>query len=149
VDPAGESDISPAAAAAMSVAVTDAQALIWYAMGPARKLGRDARRIFERAERRQAMIYVPALVLVEVAEAIRRGTVRCEPGFTRWVSRLFASGGFAAADLTTAIVLEAEGLYGIPQRGDRLIAATAASLGCPLISNDPAIARASRISTIW
>jgi PIN domain nuclease of toxin-antitoxin system len=133
----------------MNVAVTDSHALIWYAMGPQRKLGRAARTLFERAERRQAMIYIPVMVLVEVAEAIRRGSVRCEPGFTRWASRLFAAGGFAAADLTTAIVLEAEGLYRVPERGDRLIAATAATLGCPLITRDPDIARAADIATVW
>jgi PIN domain nuclease of toxin-antitoxin system len=133
----------------MNGAVTDSHALIWYAMGPQRKLGRAARTLFERAERRQAMIYIPVMVLVEVAEAIRRGSVRCEPGFTRWASRLFAAGGFAAADLTTAIVLEAEGLYRVPERGDRLIAATAATLGCPLITRDPDIARAADIATVW
>jgi PIN domain nuclease of toxin-antitoxin system len=133
----------------MSVAVADSHAVIWYAMGPSRKLGRAARTLFERAERRQAMIYVPVIVLVEVAEAIRRGSVRCEPGFTRWASRLFAAGGFVAADLTTAVVLEAETLYGIPERGDRLIAATAASLNCPLITRDPDIGRVAGIATVW
>lgn len=133
----------------MNVAVTDTHALIWYAMGPARKLGRTARTLFERAERRQAVIYVPVIVLVEVAEAIRRGSVRCEPGFTRWASRLFAAGGFVAADLTTTVVLEAESFYGIPERGDRLIAATASSLACPLITRDPDMGRAAGLVTVW
>jgi PIN domain nuclease of toxin-antitoxin system len=133
----------------MSVAVTDAHALIWYAMGPTRRLGRRARGVFERAERRLATIYVPVLVLVEISEAVRRGSVRCDAGFRRWSSRLLASGGFVAADLTTAIVLEAEGLYGIAERGDRLIAATAASLGCPLITSDAEIRRISAVETIW
>jgi PIN domain nuclease of toxin-antitoxin system len=133
----------------MNVAVTDSHALIWYAIGPARKLGRAARTMFERAERRQAIIYVPVIVLVEVAEAIRRGSLRCDSGFTRWASRLLAAGSFVAADLTTAVVLEAEGLYNIPERGDRLIAATAASLASPLITRDPQIGRAAGIATLW
>jgi PIN domain nuclease of toxin-antitoxin system len=74
----------------MSVAVTDAHALIWYAMGPTRRLGRRARGVFERAERRLATIYVPVLVLVEISEAVRRGSVRCDAGFSRWSSRLLA-----------------------------------------------------------
>ena len=133
----------------MNVCVTDTHALIWYAMGPPRRLGRRARALFERAERRQATIYVPVLVLVEVSEAIRRGTLRCEPGFARWSARLLASGGFVSADLTPAVVFEAETLYGIRERGDRLIAATAVSLGYPLITNDAQIARAARLETIW
>ena len=118
-------------------------------MGPRRKLGRRARGLFERAERQLTTIYVPVLVLVETGEAIRRGTVRCEAGFTRWSSRLFAAGGFVAADLTLSIVLEAERLSGIPERGDRLIAATASTLGYPLITNDPEIARVTGLETIW
>ena len=132
----------------MSVAVTDSHALIWYAMGPPRRLGRRARAVFERAERGQATVYVPVLVLVEISEAVRRGSVRCDPGFGRWSSQLLASPGFVAADLTPAIVLEAEALYGIPERGDRLIAATAASLGCPLITSDSQIAHQG-IQTLW
>jgi PIN domain nuclease of toxin-antitoxin system len=133
----------------MSIAVADSHALIWYAMGPTRRLGQRARALFERAERRQATIYVPVLVLVEIAEAMRRGHVRGEQSFSHWASRLLASGGFVAADLTPEIVFEAERLYSIPERGDRLIAATAASLGCPLISNDAEIARVAHIPTVW
>lgn len=132
-----------------SVAVTDAHALIWYAIGPGRKLGRAARALLARAERGQATIYVPALVLVEIAEAFRRGVLRHDGGFTRWAKQLLASGRFVAADLTPAVVLEAEALYAIPERGDRLIAATAVQLDCPLITTDPAFARIASLATIW
>jgi predicted nucleic acid-binding protein len=44
---------------------------------------------------------------------------------------------------------EAEGLYNIPERGDRLIAATAVHLGCPLLTNDPAITRSPTVATLW
>ena len=133
----------------MSVAVTDTHALIWFALGPSRRLGRHARALFERAERRQATIFEPVLVLVELSEAIRRGTVRCEAGFSRWSAELLASGGFIAADLTKDAVFEAERLYGISERGDRLIAATAATLGCPLITSDSQMTRHAGVTTIW
>jgi PIN domain nuclease of toxin-antitoxin system len=105
--------------------------------------------VFARAESGQATIYVPTLVLVELAEAARRGVIRCEGGFSRWAERLLSSGRFPAADLTSDVVLEAEALYTIPERGDRLIAATAAHLDVPLITNDQAIARVLSIRTIW
>jgi PIN domain nuclease of toxin-antitoxin system len=133
----------------VSVAVTDSQALLWYAIGPARRLGRRARALFEQGESGRATIYVPTLVLVDIAEAIHRGVIVCQPGFTRWSNRLFSSGGFLAADLTPDVVYEAEALYNVPERGDRLIAATALSLGCPLITSDPAIGRASGVTTVW
>jgi PIN domain nuclease of toxin-antitoxin system len=133
----------------MSVAVTDSQALIWYATGPTRKLGRRARNLFARAERGEATIYIPVLVLVEIAEAMRRGAVLSDFGFGRWSERLLASRRFSAVDLTPAVVVEAEALYAIPERGDRLIAATASHLACPLITNDPAISRVPGLATIW
>lgn len=133
----------------MTLAVTDTHALIWYAAGPQRRLGRGARAMFERAERGDAVIYIPTLVLVELAEAIRRGIVRADEGFSRWSERLLDGRRFIAADLTAAVVREAEGLYSIPERGDRLIAATAVHLGCPLLTKDPAIARIRTVTTVW
>jgi PIN domain nuclease of toxin-antitoxin system len=130
-------------------AVTDSHALIWYAMGRRRKLGRAAQSVFARAERGEAVIYVPTLVLVDIAEAVRRGALRFEGGFTRWAGLLQAAKGFAPADLTTDVVLEAEALYAIPERGDRLIAATAVANGCPLITRDPAFARVPLLTTVW
>jgi PIN domain nuclease of toxin-antitoxin system len=141
------------------VAVTDSHALIWYAMGPGRRLGRAARALFARAERGQATIYVPTLVLVEIAEAIRRGALRfdlstaasakVDGGFSRWARALLASGSFTAADLTADVVVEADALYAIRERGDRLIAATAVHLDCPLITRDPALARVPSLATVW
>lgn len=131
------------------VAVTDAHALIWYVSGPSRRLGRTARALFGRAARGQATIYVPALVLVEIAEAVRRGAVTADGGFTRWMRRLATASHFVTADLTAAVVLEAEALYAIPERGDRLIAATALHLDCPLITRDPAFARIPALRTVW
>ena len=133
----------------MSVAATDSQALIWYTLGPSKKLGRRARTQFERAQRGEAMIYVPVLVLVEIGNANRRGVIQCDPGFGRWIERLLAHRHFVAVDLTPDIVIEAEALYAIPERGDRLIAATASHLDCPLITNDPAITRLPGLTTIW
>jgi PIN domain nuclease of toxin-antitoxin system len=131
------------------VAVTDSHALIWYAIGPGRRLGRAARTLFARAERGEATIYVPTFVLVEIAEAIRRGGLRFDGGFSRWARALLGSGGFVAADLTADVVLEADGLYAIRERSDRLIAATAVNLECPLITRDPALSRVPSLTTVW
>ena len=143
--------MDPAAwkATVTAAAVSDAHALIWYAWGPGRRLGRAARSHFARAERGHAIVYVPSLVLVEIAEATRRGAIRYNGGFSRWARAMLASGRFVAADLTADIVLAAEGLYGIPERGDRLIAATAVALQCPLITADAAFARIPSLTTLW
>jgi predicted nucleic acid-binding protein len=40
-------------------------------------------------------------------------------------------------------------LFAIPERGDRLIAATAMELGVPLVTRDPQIAKAADVDVIW
>ena len=130
------------------VAVTDAHALIWYSTGFERRIGRRGRAIFARADRGEATIYVPALTLVEVSEAVRRGAF-LDGGFSRWMRRLLASGRFAIADLTAEVILAAEELYAIPERGDRLIAATAIAHDCPLITRDPVFAGVASLTTVW
>lgn len=132
-----------------SLAVTDAHALIWYAQDRTRKLGRDARRVFAAMETGAALIYVPALVLVEVGEAVATGQVALHDGFDGWVDDMLSSGRFLAVDLTWEIIRRAERLRSIPERGDRLIAATAVHLGLPLITRDPAIAAAAGVEVIW
>lgn len=133
----------------VTLAVADSHALIWFALGPRRKLGRRAAEFFVRAEKGAATLYVPTFVLFEVSEALRRGRVSAPEGFSQWVSNLFARPGFVPVDLTVDVVLAAEALRAIPDRGDRVIAATAAHLGCSVITRDPAIARAAGIETIW
>jgi predicted nucleic acid-binding protein len=57
----------------VTLAVADTHALIWYAGQRWNKLGRDARRVFEEVEAGNGAIFVPALVMVELGEAVRRG----------------------------------------------------------------------------
>jgi predicted nucleic acid-binding protein len=111
-------------------------------------LGRHARRVFDAAESGGAGIYVPTLVLVEVLEASRRGVIELAGGSTAWTEGLLAHRSFFAVDRTAAIVLRAEEFYAIPERGDRLIAATAAVLDVPLITRDPEIGGAG-VEVVW
>lgn len=131
------------------IAVVDTHALLWYAMGRGRKLGRRARQLLTRADEGHAAVYIPAIALVEVLEAAHRGTVVLTDGPEAWVSGLTASGGFRVAALTTEIVLRSATLYSIPERGDRLIAATAVELDLPLITRDPAIAAVASVRQVW
>lgn len=131
------------------IAVTDTHALIWHVLGRGRRLGADARALFERADRGVAAVYVPVLVLVELLEANRRGAIRLDGGGEAWVQRLADSGAYFPVDLSTAIVVRAERLHAIPERGDRLIAATAAHLDYPLVTRDPAIAAAAGVRLLW
>ena len=131
------------------VAVADSHALIWAATGRLRKLGREARRMFQRADAGRAAIYVPTLVLIEVSEAARARAISLGMAFEEWMDALLSSGNYHAVDLSVPIVRRAEELHGIPERGDRLIAATAAELECPLITRDEAITRVAAVEHLW
>lgn len=132
-----------------SLAVADTHGLIWYATGAHRKLGRRALRFFQRADEGRATIFVPTMVLVEVAENAHAGRIDLGRPFAEWEEELFASGKYVPASLTRDVVRAATGLHRIPERGDRLIAATAVTLGHPLLSRDPAIGRTAGIPVVW
>lgn len=131
------------------IAVADTHALIWFAQGRAKKLGPVARRLFERADQGRATLFIPTLGLVEVSESVQAGRTNLVGGFSSWTERLFAGRSFVAVELSWEIVRRAEALYAIPERGDRLIAATAAHLDCPLITRDARIAAAAGVEVVW
>src|SRR5688500_7620535 len=130
-------------------AVTDSHALMWFASGASRKLGRDALRIYRLASEDRARIHVPALCLVELFEQVRRGRYRLQQSPRDWLRLLQGTTSFRIAALDVDAVLAAESLYDIPERADRLIAATARSLDLPLITPDAEIARAANVDVIW
>ena len=131
------------------IAVTDSHALIWYSQRRWRRLGRRAVSLFRDADAGRAAVVVPTVVLAEVLEEARRGTVVFSSSASDWLEGLAGSGSFLVADLTAEVVLRAHSLYTIPERGDRLIAATAAVLDYPLITRDPAIGRAAGVEVVW
>ena len=130
------------------LAVIDTHALVWWAKQERRRLGRRARRMFERVDGGLAALYVPTLVLDELGELARRGIITLSGGLAGWSRALFSSGRYFPADLTVEVVLRAESLRGIPEPHDRLIAATALLLGYPLVTKDARIAEAG-VDVMW
>ena len=131
------------------LAVTDTHALIWAIGDQRKRLGKRAKRLFDRADARECAIYIPTFALVELGEACRKGHVALNLPFQEWSRLAFASGKYHEAPLTAEVVCIAQGLYGIPERGDRLIAATAVAMELPLITRDPQIAQTAGVECIW
>jgi PIN domain nuclease of toxin-antitoxin system len=134
----------------MDVAVTDAHPLIWATTGHLRKLGSAARAFYERVENGSAALYVPTHVLIEIGEAHVEGEISFpSTSFEQWVHDLTSSGRYIPVDLSVEVVLRAQRFYQIPERGDRIAAATAGVYECPLITRDPEIGRASGVEILW
>ena len=135
---------------ASMMAVTDTHSLLWYAnLRTHSKLGRDALLHFQRVDRREAVVYVPALVLAEVGELAHLGRITLGLPFSDWMDGVFSNACILSQPLTHAIVRTAHNLFAIPERGDRLIAATAVALDVPLITRDPEIAACANVTLLW
>ena len=131
------------------LAVTDTHSLLWYATQQSHKLGPRARLHFQRTEAREAAIYVPTFVLAEVGELVHLGRVRLSRPFGEWLDALLGSKIYIPADLTPDVVRSAQNLFAIPERGDRLIAATAVALELPLMTRDGDIAACAQVERLW
>ena len=64
--------------------VTDTHPFVFYALGTTRKLGRNALRVFTRAEKRQDTIYIPSICFFELALLVEGGKVRSPMPFSDW-----------------------------------------------------------------
>ncbi len=131
-------------------AVLDTHTLLWWLAGRMRSLGRSAARFVASVDGGDAVAHVPAVVLVELSEAIQRGVFSLGEPFDVFVQRLENTPSrYRVVPLDAAVVARAHTLFEIPERGDRLIAATARQLSLPLITRDAEIARVCGVSAIW
>jgi PIN domain nuclease of toxin-antitoxin system len=132
------------------IAVTDTHALIWWITNQRRRLGRQANAFFDRVDEGRAVVCIPAMALVELDEAIADGDLTLGEPFPDFVRRLETTPSrYQVVSLTPEAVLIAHELLLIPERGDRLIAATAAALGYPLVTRDPEITRVIGAEHVW
>ena len=132
-----------------ALAVTDTHSLLWHANQKDQKLGPRARAHFERTDRREAAVFVPTFVLAEVGELVHLRRVQLPRPFEEWLDALLASKVYIEAPLTSDVVRNAQNLFAIPERGDRLIAATAVALGHPLMTRDSEIATCAQVERLW
>jgi PIN domain nuclease of toxin-antitoxin system len=133
----------------VSDVVTDTHGLIWY-LEDSPRLGRAARDTFDACDQGELSIYVPTICLVEIIYLWEKGRIPAELKGQLDVELQAGSSGLILADLTSDV---ADCVARVPRSQvadmpDRIIAATALSLGLPLVSRDRAI-QLSEISTIW
>jgi PIN domain nuclease of toxin-antitoxin system len=132
------------------IAVTDTHALIWWITDQRRRLGRAANHFFDRVDDGKAVVCVPTVTLVELSEAVHYGDVSLDEPLPAFLERLtLTPSRYRVIDLTAEIVTRAHELFSIPERGDRLIAATAAVLEYPLITRDPEVIAAIAGDHLW
>jgi PIN domain nuclease of toxin-antitoxin system len=132
----------------MSLYVTDTHPLVWYATGKHRLLSRKALRAFEAANNDEALIYVPAFVLWEIAMLLKVRRISMEENYRDWAEHLMAQRGFDLADFSVEIAAEAF-YYPFPDPFDGVITATAKVMDLPLITKDGEIGESGLVEVFW
>lgn len=130
--------------------VTDTQAIVLWL--ERRKIPATVADIFKSCYDTSSgiTIWIPAMVMAEIGFLSEKG--RIDTTLSQVENILSASdffNGFRVADLSALIVKKSFEINDIPELHDRLIAGTALSLNCQLLTNDPKIENSAFVKTIW
>ncbi|TDE11936.1 type II toxin-antitoxin system VapC family toxin [Dyadobacter psychrotolerans] len=113
-----------------------------------RKLPLTVTEIFEMSNHidSKISIWIPAIVLAEIGYLFEKG--RIETSLTDVQALIAFNKRFKIADLTNDIILKSLEIKDIPELHDRLIAGTAYTFNCLVLTNDPKIEKSSFVKTI-
>lgn len=129
-------------------AVTDTHALVFHAAGSGR-LGPKARAMFDAAERREAIVYVPAAVIWEVSLLARSVRVNLRRPLRQFFADLFSNPAYQPHPLDAGQVFDADELRFTRDPFDALIAAAARDLRLPLLTRDATLRTSGAVRVIW
>jgi PIN domain nuclease of toxin-antitoxin system len=129
-------------------AVTDTHPLLFHAAG-GRGLGRKAAAFFQRCERREAVLYVPAAVMWECSLLARVGRVSLRRSLRAFFDDLFSNPAFQPIDVTPEDVWLADELRFTRDPFDALIVAAARHASLPLVTRDGGISASGAVTVIW
>ena len=130
--------------------VTDTHPLVFFSTGKRQRLGKNARRIFRQAEKGQARIVIPVTVLEKILRLSEDGRIRLALPFSELLARYEQEpSSFFIQDYTPEILLRAASYPSIRDPFDRIIVATAATLGYPLITHDGFLHDEGFVPVVW
>jgi len=129
-------------------AVTDTHALLFHAAGGGR-LGKRAAAHFEACERREALVYVPAVVIWECSLLARASRVNLRRTVRGFFEDLFSNPAYQPYDLVSVQIYLADESRSNRDPFDGLICAAAVDLELPLITRDADIASSGIVRVIW
>ncbi len=133
----------------MNALVLDTHATVWSLIDRSR-LSTAARAAIETAVAGNEPVFVPTISIVEITYLTEKGRLPIEVKTQLLAALDDPQRNLTAAplDLNVADLVEHIEREQVPDMPDRVIAATAANLGAPLVSRDRKI-RASALSTVW
>ena len=129
-------------------AVTDTHALVFHAAGGGR-LGPGAAAFYERCERREALLYVPAAVMWECSLLARAGRINLRRTPRLFFDDLFSNPVYHPLDVTPEQVFLADEMRFNRDPFDALICAAARTVDLPLITRDGEIRASGVVKVLW
>jgi len=132
----------------LRAAVTDTHPLVFHGAANKRLSARVAA-LFDRCERRDFIIYVPAAVIWECSLLARTGRIHLRRSTRDFFDDLFSNPAYQPLDISAADVFLADEMSFNRDPFDALIVASARTAGLPLITRDRAIQESGAVKTIW
>lgn len=129
--------------------VLDTHVLIWWVDEPA-QLSRPAQAAIEKAMETKS-VYVSCMSSWEIALLVERGRLKLALDVRDWLARCEAIPFLSFVPVNTAIAVESVRLPDFPHAdpADRIITATAMSLGAQLVTKDEKLRSYTNLKTVW
>ena len=128
--------------------VADTHALVHYSFIRKPLLGKNARKVFEKADAGETIIFIPSVVLWEISQLADLGRLHLVQTFEQWCRSLDNKPGFSIVSLEWLDIKESRQLP-FSDPFDCFIAGTALRLDAPLITKDREIVDSKRVQTVW
>jgi PIN domain nuclease of toxin-antitoxin system len=132
----------------LNAAVTDTHPLVFHASGGG-KLSPRAKAVFDAAEARKTIVYVPAAVIWEVSLLARAVRINLHRSVREFFADLFSNPAYQPHPVDAPQVFDADELRFTRDPFDALICAAARDLDLPLITCDSMIRESAVTKTIW
>jgi PIN domain nuclease of toxin-antitoxin system len=129
--------------------VLDTHALLWWVNDPT-PLSEPARVVIDACVTSRS-VHVSCISAWEIALLVERGRLRLALDVRDWLCRCEALPFLTFVPISNAIAVESVRLPNFPHAdpADRIIAATALSLGAALVTKDDKLRNYSHLKTVW
>jgi PIN domain nuclease of toxin-antitoxin system len=129
--------------------VTDTHTIVWASTNKFSQLSPKVLSVFEKADKGETLIYIPSMVLLEVAILQHLGKINLKERFDYWADKILKKRGFEIVSLDVSIIKTSVGYDFNNDIFDKVIVASAVELDLPLMTKDLAIINANLAEIYW